>query len=527
MIVGDVGWNSWEEIDRIPVSGGNHNYGWPCYEGGPNGSLVQSAFSNFPLCKTLLTQGTSAVTAPSFAYDHTVGSCVIGGPVYDQSVFPAPYRGSYFFGDYTHNWIDYWPLDASGNFVGQPIRFATVVNPVDIEMGPDGALYYISITKGQVRRIAYGTALSCAPGNYLAHYYPNRTWSGTPTITRCEDTINNDWGTGGPFGTSPVDNFSVSWSGSQYFTKGINTLSCTSDDGMQVWVDGQLVINNNGIHPATTKTATITYPTDGFHDVLVKYYEATGQAVAKLSITSANKPPVPHISQPTDGSGFAANQVITVTGSATDPEDGTLSGELLQWNVILHHCPPVTPGNTQICHTHPFATFTGTSGSVTAPDTSGDWVWLEFELTAFDSSGANATARVNVWPNFCPAGSYWAHYYTNRNWTGTPAIKRCDATINNNWGTGGPFGASPVDNFSIIWHSRQFFSQGTSKLTATSDDGMQVWVDGQLVIDNNGIHPATTKTATLTYPLAGYHDVLVQYFEATGNAVAQFSIVKQ
>ncbi|OLD79840.1 MAG: hypothetical protein AUG54_05950 [Ktedonobacter sp. 13_1_20CM_4_53_7] len=64
-------------------------------------------------------------------------------------------------------------------------------------------------------------------------------------------------------------------------------------------------------------------------------------------------------------------------------------------------------------------------------------------------------------------------------------------------------------------------------MTATSDDGMQVWVDGQLVIDNNGIHPATTKTATLTYPLAGYHDVLVQYFEATGNAVAQFSIVKQ
>ncbi len=527
VIVGDVGWNSWEEIDRIPVSGGNHNYGWPCYEGGPNGSLVQSAFSNFPICKTLLTKGTSAVTAPSFAYDHTVGSSVIGGPVYDQSVFPTPYKGSYFFGDYSHNWIDYWPLDASGNFVGQPIRFATVANPVDIEMGPDGALYYVSITKGQVRRIAYGTASSCAPGNYLANYYTNRTWSGTPTITRCDDTINNDWGTGGPFGTSPVDNFSVSWSGSQYFTKGINTLSSTSDDGMQVWVDGQLVIDNNGIHPAITKTATLTYATGGFHDVVVKYYEATGQAVAKFSITSANKPPVPQISHPTDGSGFAAHQVITVTGSATDPEDGPLSGGSLQWNVILHHCPPVTPGNTEICHTHPFDTFTGTSGSVTAPDTSGDWIWLEFALTAFDSSGANATTRVNVWPNFCPAGSYWAQYYKNQTWTGTPAIKRCDPTINNNWGTGGPFGASPVDHFSIIWHSRQFFSQGTSKLTATSDDGMQVWVDGQLVIDNNGIHPATTKTATLTYPLAGYHDVLVQYFEATGNAVAQFSIVKQ
>ena len=122
----------------------------------------------------------------------------------------------------------------------------------------------------------------------LAQYYTNRTWSGAPTITRCDDTINNDWGTGGPFGTSPVDNFSVSWSGSQYFTKGINTVSCTSDDGMQVWVDGQLVINNNGIDPAAPAIlATITCTSDGFHDVFVKYYEATGQAVAKLSITSA------------------------------------------------------------------------------------------------------------------------------------------------------------------------------------------------------------------------------------------------
>src|SRR5205807_10629525 len=171
--------------------------------------------------------------------------------------------------------------------------------------GPDGALYYDSFTMVQLRRIAYGTTSSCAPGNYLANYYTNRSWSGTPTITRCDDTINNDWGTGGPFGTSPVDNFSVSWSGSQYFTQGINTLSSTSDDGMQVWVDGQLVIDNNGIHPATTKTATLTYTTGGFHAVLVTYYEATAQAVAKLSITSANNPPVPRISEPTHGSAFA------------------------------------------------------------------------------------------------------------------------------------------------------------------------------------------------------------------------------
>jgi Glucose/sorbosone dehydrogenases len=33
VIVGDVGWNTWEELDRVSVGSGNHNYGWPCYEG--------------------------------------------------------------------------------------------------------------------------------------------------------------------------------------------------------------------------------------------------------------------------------------------------------------------------------------------------------------------------------------------------------------------------------------------------------------------------------------------------------------
>ena len=33
--IGDVGWNDWEEIDRIlsPTDSTVENFGWPCYEG--------------------------------------------------------------------------------------------------------------------------------------------------------------------------------------------------------------------------------------------------------------------------------------------------------------------------------------------------------------------------------------------------------------------------------------------------------------------------------------------------------------
>ena len=53
---------------------------------------------------------------------------------------------------------------------------------------------------------------------------------------------------------------------------------------------------------------------------------------------------------------------------------------------------------------------------------------------------------------------------------------------------------------------------------------MQAWVDGQLMVDNNGVHPATTKTGTVTFSVAGYHNLVVRYYENTGLARAQLSI---
>ncbi len=62
--VGDVGWSSWEEINRVANIGDAtvENFGWPCYEGSGRQSGYDAA--NLPICETLY-QASGDVTAPT------------------------------------------------------------------------------------------------------------------------------------------------------------------------------------------------------------------------------------------------------------------------------------------------------------------------------------------------------------------------------------------------------------------------------------------------------------------------------
>ena len=150
--VGDVGWVDWEEVDKI-VAGGN--YGWPCYEG--NGQ--QSGYVQEAACQTLYAQGASAVKLPLLTYSHASGGAAVTGGVFLKGTsFPSMYQNDYLFGDYARNYIHYLDLDANGDIEsgGGEQGFATAADgPVDFTVGPDGAVYYVAILSGEVRRLAY------------------------------------------------------------------------------------------------------------------------------------------------------------------------------------------------------------------------------------------------------------------------------------------------------------------------------------------------------------------------------------
>jgi glucose/arabinose dehydrogenase len=133
LFINDVGQSTWEEInDGIAGS----NYGWPTTEGPTSNPAFRS---------------------PIYFYGHgtsdTTGCAIVGGAFYNPPVpqFPSSYTGKYFFADLCSGWIRVFD-PAAGTATGFAIG---IPNPVDLHVGPDGALYYLAQgSGGQVFRVS-------------------------------------------------------------------------------------------------------------------------------------------------------------------------------------------------------------------------------------------------------------------------------------------------------------------------------------------------------------------------------------
>jgi YVTN family beta-propeller protein len=114
-------------------------------------------------------------------------------------------------------------------------------------------------------------------------YFANRTLSGTPVLTRIE-AVDFNWGGSPPAAGIGKDNFSIRWTGQVNTTAaGAYRFVTVSDDGVRLWVNGVLLINNWTNHSAKTNTSNpITLAANTRYAITMEYYENTGSAVARL-----------------------------------------------------------------------------------------------------------------------------------------------------------------------------------------------------------------------------------------------------
>ncbi|HXF62188.1 MAG TPA: PA14 domain-containing protein, partial [Caldilineaceae bacterium] len=121
----------------------------------------------------------------------------------------------------------------------------------------------------------------------------------------------------------------------------------------------------------------------------------------------------------------------------------------------------------------------------------------------------------------CPAISAWrGEYWSNETLTGAPVRCRNDEKIDFNWGNGSPATDVPNDHFSARWTRTLNFSPGRYRFHLRGDDGVRLWVDDVLLIDEWREQPATEFTA-LRELSAGSHSLRVEYFERTAGATVE------
>ncbi len=85
-----------------------------------------------------------------------IGGSLTGGTFFDSTLAPPSYRGNYFFGDYNSGNVARATLSPSGD-VTSVDSFASASQMIDMDVGPDGALYGLQFN-GQILRWAYQPA---------------------------------------------------------------------------------------------------------------------------------------------------------------------------------------------------------------------------------------------------------------------------------------------------------------------------------------------------------------------------------
>lgn len=159
------------------------------------------------------------------------------------------------------------------------------------------------------------------------------------------------------------------------------------------------------------------------------------------------------------------------------------------------------------------------------------WVYLDWEPIrtsmrgpAFRSPTADPEQDVPGQPVDVNNAAWTGTYYSNRNLEGEPLFTQTESTPTHNWDTGAPIAGMSPDNFSVRWTSRQFFDGTPHRFKVEADDGVRVYVNGVLYLDEwheAGGRPYYSQIFTLA---SGYHDVTVEYYEANGVALIDYTL---
>ena len=117
-------------------------------------------------------------------------------------------------------------------------------------------------------------------------YFHNRDLAGEPALTRVDANVNFDWSGEDPDPTVPKEDYSIRWTGQLVpSASGDRDLWVRSDDGVRLYLDGKLLIDQWHARPPTWDHVGVSLEAGRAYDVRMEYYQGSGERAAVLAWT--------------------------------------------------------------------------------------------------------------------------------------------------------------------------------------------------------------------------------------------------
>ncbi len=460
MYVANVGSSEYEELDRFdPMSGTLFNSGWPCYEGGDKHYLFRTF--GLAICEGLYSQP-QLVSSPLFYYSHksaiapgdecsySSGSAIAGPAFYEGNVFPARYKGALFFADSVRGCFYVILPDADGqpdpDLIETFMTGGSLYPGVDIQEGPDGALYYASLfgegfSKGAIHRITYA---------------PDAPRARLSVDTRYSADVEHEFQLDGNASSDPTEEpLTFEWD-----------------------------LDGNGTFEKTGNEETQSVKFTEAKNVVVALRVKDGQGLtntAKLTLYPGDTPPIPTIAKPTEGTQWGVGDEIKLQGSAKSSDGEPLEPLFLSWSTRVLHCPFVSEPNN--CHSHPLQDFPGVlSATLVAPEH--DYPsFLEITLTASDKRGLSGSKTIKL-----SARQFVVHFASS-----PPGIPLTAGLTSGP----APFEVPSVEGSQLVLNAPSTYSLNGKNYT------WQSWSDGGAITHTIVAKGSSTYTAVYTTPGEG------------------------
>jgi hypothetical protein len=390
---------------------------------------------------------------------------------------------------------------------------------------------------------------------WLAEYFPNPTLSGSPALLQTVGAIAFNWGRGSPGTGLPVDGFSARWSRPTEFVQGVYRISTRVDDGVRIYIDDRLVLDEWRDGPS--RTADVDVALGGAHLLRVEYYERSD--VASVSVT------IERIDVPTSASSawraeYFNNPSLSGVPALVREEDGrSMNGLNFDFGVGSPD-PRIAQDGFSARWSRRVDLVAGYYRVAARIDDGvrvyvGDRLviddWRDGALRVIESQPLflagdvplrieyyERTGAAAVRVDISPAASVtpppvptplsprtftrWrGEYFAGSGLSGAPVIVRNDNAIDFDWGQGAPENGVPADEFSVRWTRRLRFSPGSYRFSVRVDDGARLYIDGRLLID--AWREGAPRTVTADVSLPGSVEVRLEYFDRTGGALVQLS----